>query len=39
MNVCCDFGVLIFFIVYELILVFVAFVELLRLVNAFFCCL
>jgi hypothetical protein len=28
-----------FFIVYELILVFVAFVELLRLVNAFFCCL
>jgi hypothetical protein len=36
MKVCGDFGVLVFFLVYEIILLFVAFVELLGLVDAFF---
>jgi hypothetical protein len=35
-NVCGDFGVLVFFVVYELIWLFVTFVELLGLVDAFF---
>jgi hypothetical protein len=36
MKVCGDFGVLVFFLVYEIIWLFVAFVELLWLVDAFF---
>jgi hypothetical protein len=36
MNVWCDFGVLAFFLVYEIIWLFVAFVELLGLVCAVF---
>jgi hypothetical protein len=36
MKVWCDFGVLAFFLVYEIICLFVAFVELLGLVSAFF---
>jgi hypothetical protein len=36
MKVWCDFGVLAFFLVYEIIWLFVAFVELLGLVGAFF---
>jgi hypothetical protein len=36
MKVCGDFGVLVFFLVNEIILVFVAFVELLGLVYASF---
>jgi hypothetical protein len=36
MKVWCDFGVLAFFLVYEIILLFVAFVKLLGLVGAFF---
>jgi hypothetical protein len=36
MKVCGDFGVLVFFPVYETIWLFVAFVELLGLVYAFF---
>jgi hypothetical protein len=36
MKVCSDFGVLVFFPVYETIWLFVAFVELLGLVYAFF---
>jgi hypothetical protein len=35
-NVCGDFGVLVFFLVYEIIWLFVAFVELLELVDDFF---
>jgi hypothetical protein len=35
-NVCGDFGVLVCFVVYELIWLFVTFVELLGLVDAFF---
>jgi hypothetical protein len=34
MKVCGDFGVLVFFVVYELILLFVGFVELLGLAYA-----
>jgi hypothetical protein len=36
MKVCSDFGVLVFFLVYEIIWLFVAFVELLGLMYAFF---
>jgi hypothetical protein len=39
MKVCCDFWSVYLFCVNELILLFVAFVELLGLVNAFFSCL
>jgi hypothetical protein len=39
MKICCDFGVLVFFLVYEIIFLFVPFVELLDLVDAFICCL
>jgi hypothetical protein len=35
MKVCYDFGVLAFFLVYEIILVVVGFVELLGIVDAF----
>jgi hypothetical protein len=35
MKECSDFGVLVFFLVYKISLVFVAFVELLGLVDAF----
>jgi hypothetical protein len=34
--VCCDFGVLVFFLVMRLFWLFVAFVELLGLMDAFF---
>jgi hypothetical protein len=36
MKVWCDFGVLAFFLVYEIIWLFVAFIELLGLVDVFF---
>jgi hypothetical protein len=36
MKVWCDFGVLAFFLVYEIIWLFVAFIELLGFVDAFF---
>jgi hypothetical protein len=36
MKVWCDFGVLAFFLVYEIIWLFVAFIELLGLVDAVF---
>jgi hypothetical protein len=36
MKVWCDFGVLAFFLVYEIIWLFAAFIELLGLVDAFF---
>jgi hypothetical protein len=36
MKVWCDFGVLAFFLIYEIIWLFVAFIELLGLMNAFF---
>jgi hypothetical protein len=36
MKVCSGFGVLVFFLVYEIISLFVALVELLGLVDAFF---
>jgi hypothetical protein len=36
MKVCGDFGVLVFFLFYEIIWLFVAFVELLGLAYAFF---
>jgi hypothetical protein len=36
MKVWCDFGVLVFFLVYEIIWLFVPFVELLGHVGAFF---
>jgi hypothetical protein len=39
MKICYDFGVLSFILIYDIILMFVTFVELLGLVDAFFCCL
>jgi hypothetical protein len=36
MKVCGDFGVLVFFLIYEIIGLFVAFIELLRLMDVFF---